>query len=281
MCKQTIDAGWNIWRNVRPNGWDCPTNGDEFIVASKNCAISRPPKRVVFGYSHWAKIAQQLLNHFVFDCSKKWFKIGCAIFAQCEYPNTTRLGGREIAQFFARCTGWVAPASETHPVFDKPAFSRFSQIFQPLLVVHSFMKIVKRQVCQIGGWVADGWVAHDCPKRRFWKTEQRFWRVFSRGLCEGLWEGLCEGLCEGVSNRFGRRTLAKSLENAHARHTVPFMHPKRRYSKTLQTVWRVVSNDFARVWVLDFGYEPSQSPSKRHTPELLFRFTKSAFGGIK
>ena len=33
------------------------------------------------------------------------------------------------------------------PVFDKPAFSRFSQIFHPRLVVHSFGKIVKRQVC--------------------------------------------------------------------------------------------------------------------------------------
>ena len=32
------------------------------------------------------------------------------------------------------------------PVFDKPAFSRFSQIFQPRLMVHSFGKIVKRQV---------------------------------------------------------------------------------------------------------------------------------------
>jgi len=32
------------------------------------------------------------------------------------------------------------------PVFDKPAFSRFSQIFQPRLVVRSFGKIVKRQV---------------------------------------------------------------------------------------------------------------------------------------
>ena len=28
----------------------------------KNCAISRPPKRVAFRYSHWAKIAQPLLH---------------------------------------------------------------------------------------------------------------------------------------------------------------------------------------------------------------------------
>ena len=37
------------------------------------------------------------------------------------------------------------------PVFDKPAFSRFCQIFQPRFVVHSFGKIVKRQVCQKRG----------------------------------------------------------------------------------------------------------------------------------
>ena len=38
--------------------------------------------------------------------------------------------------------------SATHPLFDKPAFSRFSQLFQPRIVVHLFGKIVKSQVCQ-------------------------------------------------------------------------------------------------------------------------------------
>jgi len=48
--------------------------------------------------------------------------------------------------------------SATHPpFFDKPAFSRFSQLFHPRIVVHIFGKIVQRQVCQKGGWVADGW----------------------------------------------------------------------------------------------------------------------------
>jgi hypothetical protein len=47
--------------------------------------------------------------------------------------------------------------SATHPVFDKPAFSRFSQNCEPLIVVEIFGKIVKRQVCQKRGWVADGW----------------------------------------------------------------------------------------------------------------------------
>ncbi len=70
------------------------------------------------------------------------------------------------------------------PLFDKPAFSRCYQLFQPRFVVHQFGKIVKRQVCQKedewltpglqrfvvrivgkilkrqvcqkGGWVADG-----------------------------------------------------------------------------------------------------------------------------
>ncbi len=36
-------------------------------------------------------------------------------------------------------------------VYNKPAFSRFSQLFQPRFVVHSFGKIVKRQVCQKRG----------------------------------------------------------------------------------------------------------------------------------
>ena len=37
------------------------------------------------------------------------------------------------------------------PVFDKPAFSRFSQNCEPLIVVEIFGKIVKRQVCQKRG----------------------------------------------------------------------------------------------------------------------------------
>jgi len=37
------------------------------------------------------------------------------------------------------------------PVFDKPAFSRFFQNCEPLIVVEIFGKIVKRQVCQNGG----------------------------------------------------------------------------------------------------------------------------------
>ncbi len=42
------------------------------------------------------------------------------------------------------------------PVFDKPAFSRFPQNCEPLFVVEIFGEIVKRQVCQKRGWVADG-----------------------------------------------------------------------------------------------------------------------------
>jgi len=38
------------------------------------------------------------------------------------------------------------------PVLDKPAFSRFSQIFKPQFVVPNLMEFVKRQVCvQNGG----------------------------------------------------------------------------------------------------------------------------------
>jgi len=43
---------------------------------------------------------------------------------------------------------FIQPSATHPPRFDKPAFSRFSQIFQPRLVVHSFGKIVKRQVCR-------------------------------------------------------------------------------------------------------------------------------------
>ena len=42
------------------------------------------------------------------------------------------------------------------PLFDKPAFSRFSPKGEPRFVVEIIGKIVKRQVCQKWGWVADG-----------------------------------------------------------------------------------------------------------------------------
>ncbi len=42
------------------------------------------------------------------------------------------------------------------PVFDKPAFSRISETFQPPFVVPNFREFVKRQVCQKRGRVADG-----------------------------------------------------------------------------------------------------------------------------
>ena len=41
--------------------------------------------------------------------------------------------------------------SATPPVFDTPAFLRFSQNCEPLIVVEIFGKIVKRQVCQKRG----------------------------------------------------------------------------------------------------------------------------------
>jgi hypothetical protein len=40
------------------------------------------------------------------------------------------------------------------PHFDKPAFSRMHQTFQPRFVVHNFGEFVKRRVCQNGGGVA-------------------------------------------------------------------------------------------------------------------------------
>jgi len=62
--------------------------------------------------------------------------------------------------------GWSMSAVGNSPLFltnrpfhdfPKPAFSRFSQTCEPLILVKIFGKIVKRQVCQKRGWVADGW----------------------------------------------------------------------------------------------------------------------------
>jgi hypothetical protein len=61
------------------------------------------------------------------------------------------------------------------PLFDKPSFSRFSQKCEPRFVVEIIGKIVKRQVCQKRGWVAE-----DCPKRRFWKDWQKMKSGFSK-----------------------------------------------------------------------------------------------------
>ncbi len=59
--------------------------------------------------------------------------------------------------FLNENSSFGAAVGNSSPPFDKPAFSRFSQLFQPRIVVHLLGKIVKRQVCQKGGWVADGW----------------------------------------------------------------------------------------------------------------------------
>jgi len=71
------------------------------------------------------------------------------------------------------------------PVY-KPAFSRFVQNFEPLSVVKIFGKIVKRQVCQKRGWVADGW------------TKQRSGVSFL-------------GICDGSSPKSSTHTIAECL----------------------------------------------------------------------
>jgi len=66
-------------------------------------------------------------------------------------PNVYCLG-------FMLSSDWISTIRrQLTPVFDKPAFSRFSQNCEPRFVVEIFGKIVKRQVCQKRGWVADGW----------------------------------------------------------------------------------------------------------------------------
>ena len=82
------------------------------------------------------------------------------------------------------------------PIFDKPAFSRFSQLFQPRIVVHHFGKIVKRQVCQKWGWVADG-----CPQTK---------------ILEGLTKDeirIFDWLFNGSLPKSSTHTLEKCFEN--------------------------------------------------------------------
>ena len=52
------------------------------------------------------------------------------------------------------------------PHFDKPAFSRIHQTFQPRFVVHNFGEFVKRRVCQNGGGVAHGCSIPEKPTHR-------------------------------------------------------------------------------------------------------------------
>ncbi len=49
------------------------------------------------------------------------------------------------------------------PHFDKPAFSRIPQTFQPWFVVHNFREFVKRQVCKNRGGVAHVWSTSHVP----------------------------------------------------------------------------------------------------------------------
>ncbi len=47
---------------------------------------------------------------------------------------------------FSKIFVWAGVCNSPPPIFDKPAFSRFSQLFQPRFVVHHFGTIVKRPV---------------------------------------------------------------------------------------------------------------------------------------
>ena len=95
------------------------------------------------------------------------------------------------------------------PVFDKPAFSRFSQIFQPRLVVHSFGKIVKRQVCVKNDGELPTAVGEGCifpPKRRFRKPNKPFRMLRS--------ECFSKHFSKGVRTRFGLTLVEKCFEEA-------------------------------------------------------------------
>ncbi len=72
------------------------------------------------------------------------------------------------------------------PHFDKPAFSRIPQTFQPRFVVHNFWEFVKRQVCQNGGGVAHGWskMLSGFPKSSFGEHKQGNTRLKLRTTCD-------------------------------------------------------------------------------------------------
>ncbi len=71
------------------------------------------------------------------------------------YPSQTKIleGRTNLSEcvFEALFKGVSTSRRQLIPLFDKPAFSRFSQLFQPRIKVHIFGEIVKRQVCQKGG----------------------------------------------------------------------------------------------------------------------------------
>ena len=139
-------CSWHFCRNVR-NG-DCHKKGTSPAVGNSPPFLTNRP----CGKQHFREIATPdwvgTLRRFThtrqYVLFVKWpTKSGVAISRKCCFPH------------------------------GKPAFSRFSQNCEPLIVVEIFGKIVKRQVwCQKRRWVADGWTS--C--RRL--VEMRYWVLY-------------------------------------------------------------------------------------------------------
>jgi len=71
----------------------------------------------------------------------------------------TETAGRACL-FEVLCEGVSTRRVPLLPLFDKPAFSRFSQHGEPQIGIEIVGKIVKRRVCQKGGGVAHAWYSH-------------------------------------------------------------------------------------------------------------------------
>ena len=109
------------------------------------------------------------------------------------------------------------------------------------------------------------------PKQRFWTVEKTvgntFCKNFSSLLAQiehlGVWNVLAKALIHiflTVKNL--RQCLSSSTLQWVRNRTILFLFAIPSILWFRQLVGRVGSMSFSRVWVLDLGYEPSQSTSK-------------------
>jgi hypothetical protein len=134
---------------------------------------------------------------------------------------------------------WYHSRRQLIPIFDKPAFSRFSQLFQPQFVVHIFGKIVKRQVCQKWGWVADG--------------------------CDIMI--MC--LSKSQDGDIMMMSRSKSQDGDIMMSLSKFMLPKRRFWTAEQSVAYAFLNEFSISCSPKRVLTPLKSTSKTHTQRFV------------
>ena len=242
------------------------------------------------------------LNNF-----RKWL-----ILTWCECSHNTRKCSVQVGvksrNFFARHCGvcgcqfcrFVPAVGNSPPFWHKPAFSRFSQNCEPLIVVEIFGKIVKRQVCQKRGWVADGWFVRngDCPKGGLVTDECSIqikrWRAFTRHYAQVVRNSRVNDGEDGVWSRPKQRQALlqwaypcfvgwrppqiESIQhpfrwhdgmcdhqnvNSHLENrSQNSMLPRRRFWTAEQTFRTVFSKHFSHTWVLHLGCWPLKSSLK-------------------